>query len=330
MLGLLLNKPGELELKELPSTTILQDNEVKIKLIYGGICGSDLSVFKGRLAHATYPICPGHELIGTIIEVGPNSTFEIGKRVVVMPNSYCDECENCRKGRRNICENKKSLGVNIDGGFSEEFIISEKYVMLIPDELPNEKAVLIEPFAVIVHALEKVLITKDTTVAIIGCGTEGLLAMTLAHHLNASITGIDINKEKLEKIRNFFPNIQTGLPEDVKGELFDIVIETAGARSSFEQGVELVKPGGVMVLIGIVPEATIPIAHVVRKEITLFGSIIYNAPCDFQKSIDYLKEESFKVDQIVSKIYHFSDYTKAYEDATSGNYGKILLKFKEE
>src|SRR5690606_37830857 len=134
------------------------------------------------LAHATYPICPGHELVGTIIEVSPNSTFEIGQRVVVIPNSYCDECENCRKGRRNICINKKSLGVNINGGFSEEFIISEKYVMQIPDELPYEKAVLIEPFAVIVHALEKVSITKGTSVAIIGCGTEGLLALTLANH----------------------------------------------------------------------------------------------------------------------------------------------------
>ncbi|MEH7385938.1 alcohol dehydrogenase catalytic domain-containing protein [Bacillus sp. JJ1521] len=329
MLGLLLNKPGELELKEIPSTTILQDKEVKIRLIYGGICGSDLSVFKGRLAHATYPICPGHELIGTISEVSPNSTLEIGQRVVVMPNSYCDECENCRKGRRNICENKKSLGVNIDGGFSEEFIISEKYVMQIPDELPNEKAVLIEPFAVIVHALEKVSITIDTKVAIIGCGTEGLLALTLANYLNATITGIDIKQEKLEKIKSFFPNIETALPDDVKGREYDIVIETAGARSSFEQGVELVKPGGAMVLVGITPEATIPVVQVVRKEITLFGSIIYNLPGDFQKSIDYLKKDSFKVDQIVSKIYHFTDFSKAYEDATSGNYGKILLNFKE-
>ncbi|THE10534.1 sorbitol dehydrogenase [Bacillus timonensis] len=329
MLGLLINKPGELELKEIPSTTILQDNEVKIRLIYGGICGSDLSVFKGRLAHATYPICPGHELIGTIFEVGRNSTFEIGQRVVVMPNSYCDECENCRNGRRNICINKKSLGVNIDGGFSEEFIISEKYVMRIPDELPNEKAVLIEPFAVIVHALEKVSITKDTTVAIIGCGTEGLLAITLANHLGATITGVDIKHEKLEKIKGIFPNIETALPEGVKGKVFDVVIETAGARSSFEQGVEIVKPGGAMVLVGITPEATIPVVQVVRKEITLYGSIIYNIPNDFQKSIDYLKKESFKVDQIVSKIYHFTDYAKAYEDATSGNYGKILLNFRE-
>ncbi|WP_342505155.1 alcohol dehydrogenase catalytic domain-containing protein [Sporosarcina sp. FSL K6-2383] len=330
MLGLVINKPGELELKEFPSTFLLKDDEVKIKLIYGGICGSDLSVYKGKLAHATYPIFPGHELIGTILEVGKEVNYEIGKRVVIMPNSFCGECEFCRKGRTNLCEHKQSLGVNMNGGFSEEFIISGKYIIPIPEELSNERAVLIEPFAVIVHALEKVEITKDTSVAIIGCGTEGMLAMTLVNYFGANITGIDIHQEKLGKVTSCYPHTQAKLPQDVTGELFDVVIEAAGVRSSFEQGIELVKPGGAMISIGITQEATIPVIQVVRKEITLLGSIIYNLPGDFLKSIEYLLKEDFYVDHIISKIYHFTDYAKAYEDAISGNYGKILLNFKED
>src|SRR5690606_31047889 len=153
---LVINEPGELTLQEVPSKKQLQDNEVKIKTIYGGICGSDLSVFRGRLAHAVYPVCPGHELIGTIIEAGKDVDYSIGTRVVVLPNSYCGECEFCRKGKTNICENKIVLGVNADGGFSEEFTITDKYVLPIPDSLSDERAVLIEPFAVIVHALNKV------------------------------------------------------------------------------------------------------------------------------------------------------------------------------
>ncbi len=330
MLGLYLNKPEEMELRELPSSTIIKDDEVKIRLIYGGICGSDLSVYKGRLAHATYPICPGHELLGTILEAGKDVTYELGKRVVVMPNSFCGTCEFCRKGKTNLCEHKQSLGVNTNGGFSEEFIISSKYILPVPTELSNERAVLIEPFAVIVHALKKVEITKETSVAIIGCGTEGMLAMSLADYLGANITGIDINQAKLEKVKSSFPNIQTLLPDDAKGKLFDIVIEAAGARSSFEQGVELVKPGGAMILVGITQEATIPVIHVVRKEITLLGSIIYNLPDDFLKSIEYLSKEDFNADPIISKIYHFTDYAKAYEDATSGKFGKIVLDFKND
>jgi L-iditol 2-dehydrogenase len=91
--------------------------------------------------------------------------------------------------------------VNINGGFSEEFVISSKYVLPVPDDLSDRRAVLIEPFAVIVHAFKKVNISKDTTVAIIGCGNEGMLAAALANHLGASVTAMDINSEKFDLIR---------------------------------------------------------------------------------------------------------------------------------
>lgn len=328
VLGLYLKNPSEIELREFVSTS-LKDDEVKIKLIYGGICGSDVSVFKGKIAHATYPIRPGHEIVGEITDVGKGADFEIGKRVVVTPNSFCEECEYCKSGMPNICSNKKSLGVNADGVFSQEFTISSKYVLPVPDELTDEKAVLIEPFAVIVHAFQKVQITKGTTVAIIGCGTEGMLAITLANYLGANITAIDINPFKFKKVREI-GNIRTALPQEVKGETFDIVIEAAGARASVEQSVDLVKPGGSLVMVGLTPEATFPVTQMVRKELTLYGSIIYNFPSDFLKSIEYLIQDDFNVDAIISKQYKFTDYKQAYEAAVSGQYGKIILDFKED
>ncbi|MEH7250154.1 alcohol dehydrogenase catalytic domain-containing protein [Neobacillus niacini] len=330
MLGLYLNNPGELELKEVLSKSPLEDDEVKIKLLYGGICGSDISVFKGKLAHAKYPVTPGHEIVGEIIEAGKGTNIEIGKRVVVAPNSFCGSCDPCLNGKPNICENKESLGVTVDGGFSEEFTISSKYILPIPNELTDEKAVLIEPFAVIVHAFQKIHLTKDTAIAIIGCGTEGMLAITLAKHFGAQITAIDINPIKLEKIQKSFEGVKTFLPQDVTGKTFDVVIEAAGAKDSVEQGVQIVKPGGTMVMIGITPEANFPVIQIVRKELTLHGSIIYNFPADFKKSIDFLLQDGFNVDPIISKIYHFTDYQNAYNDAVSGQFGKIVLNFKEE
>ncbi len=326
MLGLYLNNPSEIKLIQSPSPQ-LRDDEVRIKVIYGGICGSDISVFKGKIAHAVYPIRPGHELVGEIIEVGKDANIESGKRIVVAPNSFCGKCEYCLNGKPNICENKKSLGVNTDGGFSEEFTISSKYILPVPEHLSDEKAVLIEPFAVIVHAFEKIEIKKGTSVAIIGCGTEGMLAITLAHYLGAEITAIDINPSKFEKVRSI-GNIHTCLPQDVSG-CFDIVIEAAGVKQSVEQAIELVKPGGSLVMVGITAEATFPVIQIVRKEITIYGSIIYNFPADFHKSIAYLEQDDFNVDAIISKICHFKDYKEAYEDAVSGEYGKIILKFKD-
>lgn len=329
MLGLYLKNPSEIELREFTISSPLMGDEVKIKLIYGGICGSDVSVFKGKIAHATYPIRPGHEIVGEITEVGPDAKLEIGKRVVVTPNSFCGHCEYCLQGKPNICSHKKSLGVTVDGVFSQECIISSKYVLPVPENLSDEKAVLIEPFAVIVHAFKRVEIKAGMSVAIIGCGTEGMLAITLANLLGAKITAIDINPEKFEKVKEI-GDIKTRLPQDVKGETFDIVLEAAGARASVEQSVDLVKPGGSLVIVGLTPEATFPVTQMVRKELSIYGSIIYNFPCDFLKSVDYLMKDEFNVDAVISKVFNFTDYKEAYDAACSGQYGKIILNFKEE
>ncbi|MGJ9383786.1 zinc-dependent alcohol dehydrogenase [Salipaludibacillus sp. CF4.18] len=330
MLGLYLKEPSDLGLKEFVFDTPIKDDEVKIRLVYGGICGSDISVFNGRLPHAVYPIRPGHELVGIVLESGKDTDVKIGNRVIVQPNSYCGTCEYCESGRTNICPNKESLGVNTNGGFSEEFVISAKYLLEVPDTLSDEKAVLVEPLSVIVHALKKVDIKKDTNVAIIGCGTEGMLSIALTEYLGANITAIDINQEKLDKVKSSYHNIKTLKPDEVELGLYDVVVEAAGVSAAFEQGVELVKPGGAMVLIGMAPEATIPVIKVVRKEITLYGSIIYNVPEDFLRSMNLLKDNKFNVDPVISKIYHFTDFEKAYKDAISGQFGKIVLNFKEE
>ncbi|MDY7220920.1 zinc-dependent alcohol dehydrogenase [Halalkalibacterium halodurans] len=330
MWSLYINNPSELELKEFQSEQSVKDNEVRIKPIYGGICGSDISVFKGRLPHATYPIRPGHELVGTIIDAGEKVEYEIGTRVVVGPNTFCGTCEYCSKGQTNICLNKESLGVNRDGGFSEEFVIPSRFVLPVPDHLLDELAVLIEPFSVVVHALDKVNIAEGTRIAIIGCGTEGMLAVALAHYLGATITAVDVNTEKLKKVEESFLGVVSSLPSEMKDDYFDVVIEAAGVESAVIQAVDVVKPGGDVVLVGMATEATLPIVRIVRKEVTIHGSIIYNFPDDFQKSINFLSEECFNAKPVISKVFPFREYVKAYNEAVSGRHGKIILDFREE
>lgn len=328
VLELYLKNPNELELRTVNSLPPPKDDEIKIQLIYGGICGSDLSVFKGKLPHATYPVRPGHELLGIVIEKGEHAAYDIGTRVVVLPNTYCGTCDLCTKGYTNICRNKKSLGINTDGGFSQQFVISSKYVLPIPDDLQDERAVLIEPFAVIVHAFKKVHVTKGTTVAIIGCGNEGMLAAALAHHLGAKVTAVDINPKKLELVRKI-GDIRAITPQELKAETFDVVFEAAGTKSSVEQAVQLANPGGMIVLIGLAQEANFPIVHIVRNELTIQGTIIYQFPADYLQAMEYLRDRSFPIDPIVSKILPVTDYEYAYEMAASGNFGKVILSFKE-
>lgn len=260
MLELLLKNPNELELRLVDSLPDPQGDEVKIKLIYAGICGSDLGVYMGKLQHARYPLRPGHELLGTVIEAGEQAKYNLGTRVVILPNTFCGECVYCHAGKTNICTQKKSMGVNQDGGFSEEFIISSKYVFPIPDDLTDKRAVLIEPFAVVVHALKKVNITKGTRVAVIGSGNEGMIAAALANYLGAEVTAIDINPNKLELVRKL-GDIRAVYPQDVEGETFDVVVEAAGSKASVEQAFQLTSPGGSIVLIGLTAEATLPVTQ---------------------------------------------------------------------
>ncbi|RAS83651.1 zinc-dependent alcohol dehydrogenase [Priestia endophytica] len=328
MLELYVKNPMEIELRDIESLPTPKNDEVKIKLIYGGICGSDIGVFKGKLAHATYPLRPGHELIGTVIEAGEDAKYEAGTRVVVLPNTFCGECDLCIKGRTNICRHKKSLGININGGFSEECIISSKYVLSIPDDLPDKKAVLIEPFAVVVNAFKKVHITKDTSVAIIGSGNEGMLAAALAYYLGARVTAIDINPKKHDIIRSI-GDIRAVYPQELKNESFDVVIEAAGAKNSVEQAIRLVSPGGAMVLIGLTPEANFPVTHMVRHELSIYGTIIYNFPHDYLQTIEYLNDPKLNIEPIVSMIVPLTQYKYAYETALSGDFGKVILDFQE-
>jgi len=325
--GLILEAPEKLSWRNFPLSDSLKDHEVKLKVLYGGICGSDIGVYKGKLPHAVYPVIPGHEILGEVIEVGKKANIAVGQRVVVQPNSYCGTCEYCMAGKTNICPDKKSIGINVHGGFKEEIVIESKYAIPVPETLSNERAILIEPLSVIVHALEKADIKKGTSVAIVGCGTEGLLAVALASYLGANITAIDVNLEKLDEMKMQYPKIRIQHPKDVSADTFDIAVEVAGVKSSFEQCIDIVKPGGTIIAVGLPEVAEIPVVQLVREEITIKGSIIYNAVEDFKQSIHFLLEEDFYVEPIISEILPVTQYEEAYEKAVSGKYRKIILKF---
>lgn len=329
MNGLTLESPSRLKIVENDQET-LNENDVRLKIIYGGICGSDLSVYNGKLPHADYPVRPGHEILGIIEETGTTSPYSAGERAIVQPNTYCGECEYCLQGKTNICPYKKSLGINADGGFAEEVVIDSKYVMSVDPSITDKRAILIEPLAVIVHALKKVKVNEKKKVAVIGCGTEGMLALALADYLGGNVSAVDINEDKLRKVKSNYESVKVNYPEEVKNSYFDIVIEAAGTKSSFEQSIDIVKPGGEIVCVGMTPEAQLSVTTLVRKEITLYGSIIYNVPDDFTQTMEYLKASALNVEPVISKIFPFHDYQHAYDEALSGKQGKIILQFGEE
>jgi L-iditol 2-dehydrogenase len=328
MFELYLEKPGHLSLKEIASVRSPKDHEARVKVIYGGICGSDLRVLRGTIPYAVYPCRPGHEILGIVTEAGKNSPHRPGTRVVSFPNTYCGTCQFCRQGKTNICTNKKSFGVTINGLFADEILIDSEFLVAVPVELPDERAILTEPLAVNVHALQRADITKGTSVAVVGCGTEGLLAVALLNYIGAEITVVDINPAKMAKAQTFNPTIQALLPAQVKGRVFDVVIEAAGVKAAIEQAFLLVKPGGALITLGITSDqVNFPSLHVTRSEMTIYGSIIYTKD-DFRDALRFLKDPRFNVSPVLSKIVPFAEYDRAFADALSGNFSKIVLDFQ--
>lgn len=328
MLELFVNKPLDIELRKTTTMHKPQNNEVKLKVHLGGICGSDLALFHGRFTHAKYPNRAGHELIGTIIERGELVPYEIGTRVVVLPNTFCGSCEFCRSGKTNICDQKRSLGINQDGGFAEQFIISSKFVMPIPDDISDELAVLIEPFAVAVSAVKKVKITTGTSVAVVGTGNIGIMTAILANHLGGIVTAIDPNPKKHDLVRQI-DNIHVVYPHEAKNKSYDVVFEAAGTEEAVEKSIQLMKKGGSLVIIGMASEVKIPVIDIVRNNQTIIGSIIYNFPEDYEETIEYLRNINVNISKIISKIIPIKNYLEAYEAAESGDYAKIVLDFRK-
>jgi len=326
---LYLEKPGDLMMKESAPGPGPKDHEVKIKVIYGGICGSDVRVLRGRIPYAIYPCRPGHEILGTVIEAGEKSPHNVGTKVVSFPNTYCGKCEFCLQGRTNICKDKKSFGVTINGLFAQEIIIDSEFVVPVPPDLAEERAILIEPFAVNVHALRRTPITKGTSVAVIGCGTEGLLAIALLSHMGADVTVLDILSAKMEKAKQFGKHIKVIHPANVKDQVFDVVVEAAGVKASVEQAFQLVKPGGAMISLGITgDEINYPALRITRGEITIYGTIIYTKK-DFADALAILQDPTFYVAPVFSKIVPLTQYQEAFADALTGNFAKIVLDFKQ-
>ncbi len=328
MLELRLDKPFDLKLRDTASLPAPKDGEIKIKVAYGGICGSDIRIYKGDVSYAPFPMRMGHEIIGVVVEAGAGAGLPIGARVAIEPNAVCGTCEWCRQGRVNICSTRVAWGINDpNGGFGEEFVCAARYAVVIPDDVPDERAILTEPLAVAVHMAKRARIAPGDSVAIIGCGCTGLLTLALVDHLGAKATVFDSSAKKLALAKSIVPGVDTVQPADFKPNSFEIVMESAGAKPAIDMAFEIVKPGGRIVEIGLIyEEVAYPVIRIVRNEISVLGSISYTME-DFKEALNYLRDPAFNVAPVLGRIYPVASFQEAMEAALSGDYAKIAIKF---
>ena len=308
--------------------------EVLIKPILTAICGSDVSFFEGHRTPPKYPILLGHEVVGNIIELGEGVTkFSIGQRVVVEPNYPCGTCSFCKTGRGNICPNKKSLGVTIPGCFAEQFVAPAEFSWLIPDSISNEDAVIIEPLTVSLHALWQSAAQLGDTIAVVGCGSTGLLLIQAAVSQGVRVFALDKVQNKLDMAHRLGAEIAE--TQDVarlwQAEGVTTIFECAGVSATVELALKAAPRGSKIILMGLSnsPARFEPLRFV-REGLTVSGSIIYHHPADFARAIQLVEKKVITPSAIASQAIKFNKIQDAMLLAGTGETGKVLLQMQKE
>ena len=339
MKSMVIEKPGKLVLKE-GEIPVRKKGEALLKLLYGGICGSDLGTYRGTFAYASYPRIPGHEFSAEIVEIDQNDRG-LKKGMIVTCNPYfnCKTCYSCQRGLVNCCTSNQTMGAQRDGAFSE-YITMPLERIYDGKGLPAKTLALIEPFCISYHGVSRGKVEKGDKVLVIGAGTIGVLAAAAANARGGEVYISDIAEQKLDyavknfglkgKILNDSPeNLEKNVEQITKGNGFDVVIEAVGLPSTFQNSIDAAAFGGREVLIGVGKKnLDFDFTLIQKKELNVLGS--RNAlKKDFLELIDLVKAGEIDLEKIVTNTYKFQEAEKAFRDFSenAGSMLKVVIDF---
>jgi 2-desacetyl-2-hydroxyethyl bacteriochlorophyllide A dehydrogenase len=283
---LVMKKPGEIVIEERPKP-VPQNDEVLLKVLRVGVCGTDLHIYNGSMPYIEYPRIPGHELAVEVAEI-PSSAkdsarnFKEGDTVAVLPYLRCDSCIACRKGKTNCCSNLKVLGVQTEGGMVEYLSIPAFYVVPA-GKIKAQDISLVECFAIGFHGVRRGNPLSGEAALVIGAGPIGIGVIHGLKERGAKVIVLDINEKRLAYARDtakadYIINGTNTDPEkavaDITGgEYAPLVLDATGNAGSMMKTFNFVSSGGTIVFVGLVrADITFadPVLH--AKEITLMAS----------------------------------------------------------
>ena len=313
--------------------------EALLRMLYGGICGSDLNSYRGTSPYVTYPRIPGHEFSAEIVKVEENS-LGLAKGQIVTANPYfnCGHCYSCKRGLVNCCMSNQTMGVQREGGFSQYFTMPIDRIYS-GNGLDPRVLALIEPLCIGYHGVINASIQPDDHVLIVGAGTIGLLAAIVAQTLGGKVSICDISQDKLDHaVKN---GIKSGFLCDnsqqfiqtannlTNGNGFDVTIEAVGLPQTFQNCIDAAAFGGHVVLIGVGNDnLDFNFTVLQKKELKLMGS--RNAmKQDFENAIALVKSGKIDLSGIQITEYALDDAPQAFHDlqAHAGQMNKVLIRF---
>lgn len=302
--------------------------EVKIKVAYAGICGSDLHMYRGVFI-VPGPFASGHEFSGTIAELGEGvQGFTPGERVTVEHTwSTCGVCKQCLRGDYQLCASRESIGFDHDGAFAEYVLVRPQYIHRLPDGVSLKAAALTEPLACAVHAVEMLKPSPADTVLVVGPGPIGLLTALVFKSYNATVHIVGTPKDglRLDKAREMGIEVI----DRAEADSYTMVAECSGSAGGINAALGAVEKGGSYLQVGIAGRPVeINFDHPLYKELKIFGTYTHRNQ-DWQASISLMERGLVDPTPLVSRVADLEGWKEALEELEAQKAIKILFGFGE-
>lgn len=334
----------EMEMTERPMPTIKRPTHVRLKLKVAGVCGSDVHYYTtGRIGEqvVSYPFTVGHECSAMVEAVGPEvDHVKVGDRVAVEPAISCWQCDQCKAGRPHTCRKLRFLGCpgQIEGCLSEYIVMPQECCYVIPDDMTMEQAALSEPLSIGMYGVHQSIDLAGAAVGILGAGPIGLSVMLPAKARGArrvyvsdlldyrcdlaAANGADLalNPETSDVV--------DAVTQEEPG-LLDVVFECCGKQEALDQALQLLKPGGKLMLIGIPEFERFSFqADIARRKEICIQHVRRQNEC-VQPALDCIHNKDIEVDFMVTHRFDFQDTPKAFDlvDRYEGKVVKAMIQF---
>ncbi len=317
--------------------TALGADDVRVKVHYCGICGTDYHIAKGDLDAriAEFPRVIGHEAAGEIVETGKNvSDFKIGERVVVRPLAVCGTCAECKSGNENVCKNVKYLGIEAEGAFQKLWTVDKSILHRCPDSVDFKEAALVEPLAVCAHAIKRSEIKPGETAVVIGAGPIGIMTALLLKEkdVNVFVSEIDSGRREncmalgIDTINPAETDLTNKVNEITCSRGVTVVFEASGSQAGLDTASRLIKPNGRLVTIATYSrKMELDIRQLHYRQIKLVTTRAYQKD-DFEYVLSLMEQKKLPAQRLITKVVSLGELKEFLEKSIKENTNiKVLV-----
>ena len=306
-----------------------------VRIEASGVCGTDRHLYHGEFP-CRPPVTLGHEFSGIIEAVGEAVTgYKVGDRITCDPNIACGRCERCHEGRINLCQNLKTIGISRNGGMAEFAIVPEKQAFLLPLSLNPLYGAFCEPLACCIHGIDLAAIRTGGSVVVLGGGVIGLLTVQLAR-LAGATSVVLVTRQKFKRDLALQLGATLALDptmRDFEAEFIretsggaDVVIECAGVIETVEQAPRLARPGGKVVIVGVVSQGlkvTYEPFDLLFREVSILASFLN--PLTQRRAADMIVGGAIKVEPLISRVVSMVEAPEIIANPPAAGEVKVLI-----